>query len=149
MLEARAGFCDAVGMDTTELLLSFLLLAGAASPAPVVPALSSAADAALVETEAPPPEPRPAPGSGDVPIPEKIPSPPSEEVGPTVTIRTTESGDVVEEYRENGKLFMVKVNPVRGVPYYLYDDDRNGRLDRSDADRATVSPVYWTVYEWD
>ena len=38
---------------------------------------------------------------------------------------------------------------VRGKPYYLYDDDRNGRLDRSDADRHTIAPVYWTIYEWD
>lgn len=86
----------------------------------------------------------------DVPIPKKAPPPAgSEEVAPTVTIRTAGNGDRVEEYREGGKVYMVRVVPVRGKPYYLYDDDRNGRLDRSDADKHTIAPVYWTIYEWD
>jgi hypothetical protein len=87
--------------------------------------------------------------SKDVPIPKKIPSPVSEETAPTVTIRAGANGDRVEEYRQGGKIFMVRITPVRGKPYYLYDDDRNGRLDRTDADRASVSPVYWTIYSWD
>lgn len=85
----------------------------------------------------------------DVPIPEKKPSPPSDEAAPTVTIRSSDNGDRVEEYRVGGKITMVRITPVRGKPYYLYDDDRNGRLDRSDADRHTIAPVYWTIYEWD
>jgi len=91
----------------------------------------------------------PAPAAKDVPIPKKIPSPVSEETAPTVTIRSTEGGDRVEEYSEGGKVYMVRVTPVRGAPYYLYDDDRNGRLDRTSADRNAISPVYWTIYEWD
>ena len=43
---------------------------------------------------------------------------------------------------------MVRITPVRGKPYYLYDDNGDGRLDRSDADRHSIAPVYWTVYEW-
>jgi hypothetical protein len=85
----------------------------------------------------------------DVPIPPKAPAPPSEEGAPTVTIRSSENGDRVEEYREAGKVYMVRITPAHGKPYYLYDDDRNGRLDRSDADRHTIAPVYWTIYEWD
>jgi hypothetical protein len=128
-------------MSVLSIALSLALATVAApSPAPVpqdepasteVPAAAEAADTA------------------DSPIPEKIPSPPSEETGPTVTIRSSENGDVIEEYREGGRIFMVKITPTRGVPYYLYDDDRNGRMDRTDADKASVSPVYWTVYEWD
>jgi hypothetical protein len=88
--------------------------------------------------------------SKDVPIPKKEPPPAgSEDVAPSVTIRTADNGDRVEEYREGGKVYMVRIVPVRGKPYYLYDDDRNGRLDRSDADRHTIAPVYWTLYEWD
>ena len=93
--------------------------------------------------------PEPAATSGDVPIPKKEQGPPSEETTPTVTIRSSENGDRVEEYRQAGKVVMVRVTPVRGKPYYLYDDDGNGRLDRTDADKNTVSPVYWTIYEWD
>lgn len=84
----------------------------------------------------------------DVPIPKKIPSPVSESTAPTVTIRTGDNGDRIEEYREAGKITMVRITPVRGKPYYLYDDDHDGRLDRTDADRHTVAPVYWTIYEW-
>lgn len=91
----------------------------------------------------------PVAASKDVPIPKKIPSPVSEETAPTVTIRSTEDGDRVEEYSEGGKIYMVRVTPVRGPPYTLYDDDRNGRLDRASADENAISPVYWTIYEWD
>ena len=88
--------------------------------------------------------------SKDVPIPKKQPPPAgSDDPAPAVTIRTGKNGDRIEEYREAGKVYMVRVVPVRGKPYYLYDDDRNGRLDRSDADRHTIAPVYWTLYEWD
>lgn len=90
----------------------------------------------------------PTPTKGDVPIPEKEPAPVSRDSAPTVSIRSTEDGDVVEEYREGGRITMVRVTPKRGVPYYLYDDDRNGRLDRTDAD-GKLSPVYYTIYEWD
>jgi hypothetical protein len=90
-----------------------------------------------------------APAPKDVPMPPTAPPPAAEDNAPTVTIRSGANGDRVEEYRQGGKVFMVKITPLRGKPYYLYDDDRNGRLDRSDADRVSVSPVYWTIYEWD
>jgi hypothetical protein len=85
----------------------------------------------------------------DVPIPQKLPPPTAEDAGPTVTIRASDNGDRVEEYRQGGQVYMVKVTPARGRPYYLYDDDGNGRLDRSDAEKNDISPVYWTVYEWE
>ncbi|MCX7042100.1 MAG: DUF2782 domain-containing protein [Gammaproteobacteria bacterium] len=85
----------------------------------------------------------------DAPIPKKIQGPPSEETTPTVTIRSSANGDRIEEYREGGRITMVRVTPAHGKSYYLYDDDGNGRLDRTDADKHTVSPVYWTIYEWD
>lgn len=106
-------------------------------------------------TDAAAPAPAEAPAATDAatpveaPIAEKLPSPVSEETAPTVTIRSSDNGDVIEEYREGGRVYMVRITPVRGVPYYLYDDDRNGRMDRTDADKASVSPVYWTIYEWD
>jgi len=104
---------------------------------------------ATVPAVAPEQAPEPQAAPVEAPIPEKLPSPVSEETAPTVTIRSSDNGDVIEEYREGGRVFMVRITPVRGVPYYLYDDDRNGRMDRTDADKASVSPVYWTIYEWD
>jgi len=85
----------------------------------------------------------------DVPIPPKIPSPSAPENEPTVEIRTGSNGDVIEEYRQNGRIIMVRITPKHGKPYYLYDDDGNGRLDRSDIGRHDVSPVYWEIYSWD
>ena len=84
----------------------------------------------------------------DVPIPPKIPSPPSQETAPTVRIHTGDNGDVVEEYRNGGQLYMVRVTPKRGVPYTLQDSNGDGKLDKSD-NEGTVSPVYYTIYQWD
>jgi hypothetical protein len=116
-------------------------------PATLLLALATATAAA--QAAPPAAEPAPAPAPKQVPIPPKAPPPASDDNAPTVTIRSSGNGDRIEEYREGGKVFMVKITPVRGKPYYLYDDDRNGRLDRTDADRASVSPVYWTLYVWD
>lgn len=96
--------------------------------------------------------PRPAPQatdtrSGDVPIPPKVQAPPDQDV-PTVSIRTQDNGDRVEEYRQNGRLYMVKVTPERAPPYYLLDTNGDGRLDAKDGE-GRVAPVYWTIYEWD
>lgn len=89
-----------------------------------------------------------APAREDVPIPEKVQPAPSPEDAPTVRIRVESNGDRVEEYSIRGQLTMVKITPERGPAYYLYDTDGNGRLNRDDAG-PSVSPVYWTIYEWD
>ena len=65
-----------------------------------------------------------------------------------VAVRTETNGDVIEEYRVAGQLRMVKVTPSRGPAYYLMDTDGNGKLNRDDRD-PRVSPVHWTIYEWD
>ena len=56
---------------------------------------------------------------------EKTPIPPSVSgdatAQPEVTI-THEAAQTVEEYRANGKLYMIKITPKHGLPYYLVDD---------------------------
>ncbi len=90
-----------------------------------------------------------APAREDVPIPEKAEAAPTgDEPAPTVSIRVESNGDRVEEYRQNGRLYMVKVTPERGPAYYLHDTDGNGKLNREDG-TPSVTPVYWTLYEWD
>lgn len=93
-------------------------------------------DAAPVDT-------RPA----EEPLPEKILLPPPPEAAPTVTIRTVDNGDTVEEYREHGRITMVKVTPQRGPSYTLIDANGDGKLDRRDTE-GPVAPIYWTIYEW-
>lgn len=95
-------------------------------------------------------EPAKAPPREEVPIPEKKHASPEGDELPAITIRTAENGDKVEEYRQNGVLYMVKVTPERGPAYYLMDTDGNGKLNRDEGvDAEQVSPVYWTIYEWD
>lgn len=84
----------------------------------------------------------------DVPIPPKVQAEAPKEDPPTVAIRAQENGDRVEEYSQNGKIYMVKVTPERGPAYYLMDTDGNGRLNRDERD-PRVQPVHWTIYEWD
>jgi hypothetical protein len=54
---------------------------------------------------------------------------------------------VVEEYRQNGRVYLVKVRPLKGRPYSLLDTNGDGRLDETDFE-GTVRPVFWTLYEW-
>ena len=112
---------------------------------------------ALTLQDAPAPEPaRPEPvrseTAREAPIPEKAQAeaePEASEVfPPAVSIMTRDNGDRVEEYRQNGQLYMVKVTPARGPAYYLMDTDGNGKLNRDDRD-PRVAPVHWTIYEWD
>lgn len=38
--------------------------------------------------------------------------------------------DTVEEYRADGKLYMLKVAPADGAPYFLIDEQGDGRMTR-------------------
>ena len=88
--------------------------------------------------------------AAEAPIPEKIPSPPSDENVPTVNIRVEENGDRVEEYRDSGRLTMVKITPANGKPYYLLDTNGDGKLDKADGEaNGGIAPVYWEIYSWD
>lgn len=132
----------------------FVLACGSAlaqsSPAPL-PSVAPPSETALIDDrEAAPPDAPPAVpplGAEGQPLPEKIMEPPPAEAAPAVSIRTDSSGDVVEEYRLNGTIYMVKVRPTRGLPYTLMDTNGDGRLDAQDGE-GPVRPVYWTLYEW-
>lgn len=90
----------------------------------------------------------PPAASEEAPLPPKVELAPQPEDAPVVSIRRDEStGDVVEEYRQNGRIYMVKVTPQRGPSYSLIDTNGDGKLDKSDGEG--VRPVYWTIYEWD
>jgi hypothetical protein len=61
---------------------------------------------------------------------EDVPPPPKVKDGealdePEVTIRK-KGKDTIEEYRINGELYMMKVTPEHGVPYYLHKEDQEG-----------------------
>ena len=92
------------------------------------------------------PPPIPPEDAQDVPIPPKVPQ---EQIEPTVTIREEEER-LIEEYSFNGQVYMVKITPRGGVPYYYIDTDGDGKLEL-DVDKQAlnpVQPVYWKIKEW-
>jgi hypothetical protein len=66
-----------------------------------------------------------------------------EALEPEITI-TTRGTDRVEEYRYNGQLYMIKVTPKHGVPYYLIDEEGRGQFHRSDL-QPDVKPPMWVL----
>jgi hypothetical protein len=95
------------------------------------------ASAGAAEVPAPPPLP-----------PDTTPAPAQEpeEIAPEVTI-TTKDGEMREEYRLHGRLYMIKVTPRKGKPYYLIDYEGSGEFRRSDLEPRT-SPPMWVIKRW-
>ena len=80
------------------------------------------------------------------PIPPKVPN---EEVTPSVVI-TEKEGERIEEYSRDGRVYMVKITPVKGPAYYYFDEDGDGQLELhgSQKGQGPVRPVYWKLKEW-
>lgn len=76
-----------------------------------------------------------APGAG---IPE-IPA------DATEAVRTEANGDVITEYRVDGQVRVVMVQPPRGPAYYLYD--RDGQI-ISSRDGDHPPQTYFKLFEW-
>jgi len=86
-------------------------------------------------------------------VPEAAPPPPprvqsGEALEPEVTIRQKEE-ETLEEYRSGGQLYLVKVTPAIGKPYYLLDSDGDGKLE------TRMSHLYsnfvvpsWVILSW-
>lgn len=83
------------------------------------------------------------------PLPEPPPPPAGvsdQSLEPQVTI-TKRGEDKVEEYRMNGKLYMLKVTPPGGKPYYLIDKQGNGTWVRDSTDSGLVVPQ-WVIHKF-
>ncbi|MFN3884612.1 MAG: DUF2782 domain-containing protein [Rhodocyclaceae bacterium] len=83
------------------------------------------------------PEPPPPPAMVDSPL------------EPQVTIRK-QGEDKVEEYRINGRLYMVKVTPAHGTPYYLVDRKGDGSFVREETgvvDKGIAVPM-WVIHSF-
>jgi hypothetical protein len=75
---------------------------------------------------------------------------PADEQGtePTVTIKT-EGGSKIEEYRVRGHLYMLKVTPQHGPPYYLVDKDGDGMFESRVSDLSEKIQVpQWVLKTW-
>lgn len=84
---------------------------------------------------------------------EQIPSPPpaiqsGEMLEPEITILQTEQ-ETVYEYRVNGELFAIKVQPKQGPAYYFYDRDGDGDLEFTRDDPLVGLAVnQWVLLRW-
>ena len=69
------------------------------------------------------------------------------QVEPEVTIRETEN-QVIYEYRVRGRLYMVKVEPVIGPPYYMLDINGDGILDVQEQRPPELAVPQWLLFRW-
>jgi len=55
----------------------------------------------------------------------------------------------VEEYKINNRVYMIKVTPAKGYPYYLIDTTGDGSFDtRRSGLSAKVVPPQWVLFKW-
>lgn len=94
------------------------------------------------------------PAFAEQPAPRKtepLPPPPvinnSAEGEPEVTI-TKEKVQTVEEYRVGGRLYMIKIVPKVGKPYYLVDDRGDGKFSRQESLDSGVRPPQWVIHRF-
>jgi hypothetical protein len=78
------------------------------------------------------------------PVPD---GPPGAGDAESVTIKPSSQGSVVE-YRANGKLYMLKVIPKVGKPYYLIDQKGDGQFARQDSLDSGMRPPMWVIKEF-
>jgi len=82
---------------------------------------------------------------------EPLPPPPvmdgTSDNEPEVTI-TKETEQTVEEYRAGGKLYMIKIIPKVGKPYYLVDDRGDGKFSRQESLDTGVRPPRWVIHRF-
>jgi len=86
------------------------------------------------------------------PVLQPLPPPPplnTEEAveEPQVTI-TRQTEQTVEEYRIGGRLYMIKITPKVGRPYYLVDDLGDGKFSRQESLDSGVRPPRWVIHEF-
>lgn len=66
---------------------------------------------------------------------------------PEVTI-TQETGQMVEEYRANGRLYMIKITPKHGAPYYLIDERGDGKFVRHETLDSGLRVPRWILFRF-
>ena len=86
--------------------------------------------------KAPPPDAQPVPDG----------PPTAKDIAePQITIRSRGTHRE-EEYRLHGKLYMVKIIPTRGKPYYLVDNVGNGKFVRYEGPAVPMVVPQWVIH---
>lgn len=91
------------------------------------------------------------PPGGLAPLPEPPPPPPGMELNPAlepeVTI-TTRGDQKIEEFRVGGKLYMIRVTPKIGAPYYLVDEKGDGHFTQRESLDSGVRVPQWLLLQF-
>jgi hypothetical protein len=67
---------------------------------------------------------------------------------PQITI-IQKSDMLIEEYRSGGLLYLVKITPKIGPPYFLIDETGNGNFIRRDGlGGSNLSPPQWIIHRF-
>ena len=85
------------------------------------------------------------------PLPEPPPPPPGYELDPALEPQVTilkRGTDTVEEYRIGGRLYMIKITPAGGRPYYLVDEVGAGNFVRYDNFDTGLRPPMWVIFQF-
>jgi len=86
----------------------------------------------------------------DILEPPVIPGPlmDGESIEPEINI-IQKKDRTIQEYRMHGKLYMIKVTPTIGLPYYLMDTDGDGALEtkQHELDSGLLIPS-WILLQW-
>jgi hypothetical protein len=119
------------------------------------PGVSTPAAAANAAT--PPPSPSDADPLAPIPKPDtrivrdkaaRDASATSERVAASDVTTRTQGTDTVQEYRQNGHVWMIRIVPQNGGATQTFmDSSGNGRL-TNDNQQGPISPVIYSLYEW-
>ena len=92
----------------------------------------------------PPPKLEAVPEQPELPLPVQS----GETLEPDITI-IRKGKDTIQEYRRSGRLYMIKVIPDIGPPYYFLDNNGDGVMDvrTNDLDRG-ININMWKIWEW-
>lgn len=112
----------------------------------VLPILWLAASTVAAQSGDPPDSEPPEPPPIREPMPPKVQDE-DEQIEPAVVIRR-EDGRTVEEYYSGGNLYMIRIVPEVGLPYYLIDTTGDGNFDSRHEHMEPVRPAHWKVIEW-
>ncbi len=67
---------------------------------------------------------------------------------PEINIQQFDNREV-QEYSINDRVYMIKITPTHGFPYYLVDPDGSGEMEyKRDTLGLEVNPPQWTLFRW-
>jgi hypothetical protein len=92
---------------------------------------------ALAADKVPPLQPLP-----DIPPPPGMVDP---DLEPQITIKQR-GDDRIEEFRVKGRLYMIKVTPPHGKPYYLIDQRGDGQMRKYDDLSPNFQVPLWVIH---